>query len=293
MQLAIDPPFDLENTLKCGQGHRWLRSNDGWHTMLGDDLVRISQDGGPGGSVEFQSAADEAQIEPLLHRQFRLDDDIEAIYAELSRRDMKMAELVERHSGMRVMRVDPWECLVFFILSVRKPIKRTHDDMEAIAAAFSSETPLGNGRHPFPAPRDLAAGNAQGMEKLKALRSPLGLSKERKTYRAALAVHSGQLDLDRLSAKPPSLEEAAAQLMRLEGVGDKVANCVALFALGKLDAFPVDGNIKKALRRHYKGEAPTSTHLPTTRKWAQKRFGPYAGYASQFLFIDTLLCGGK
>ena len=92
MQLAIDQPFDLENTLKCGQGHRWLRSpGERWlSTVIGP---HIRQAGGANGPVEFHSTADEARIEPLLRRQFRLDDDIEAIYADLRRRDAKMAGL--------------------------------------------------------------------------------------------------------------------------------------------------------------------------------------------------------
>ena len=289
MQLAIDQPFDLENTLECGQGHRWLRSpGERWlSTVIGDDIVHIRQAGGANGPVEFHSTADEARIEPLLRRQFRLGDDIEAIYADLRRRDAKMAGLVERYSGVRVMRVDPWECLVFFILSVRKRIEHTPRDVEAIAAAFSGGTSVGDGRRPFPAPRDIAEGKPQGLRKLSALPSPLGLSKETKIYEAALAVHFRKLEFDRLAAEPSSTN-AAAELMKRKGVGDKVANCVALFSLEKLDAFPVDTNIRRALCRTYPDGAPASTHLPTTRKWAQARFGPYAGYASQFLFIDEL-----
>ena len=290
MQLAIGQPFDLENTLKCGQGHRWLRSpGERWlSTMIGDDIVHIRQAGGANGPVEFHSTADEARIEPLLRRQFRLDDDIEAIYADLRRRDAKMAELIERYPGMRVMRADPWECLVFFILSVRKRIEHTNRDMEAIAAAFSGDTAPTCGRHSFPTPRDIAEGKPQGLRKLNDLPSPLGLSKETKIFEAALAVHSEKLELDRLSAEPSRLEKTAEQLMGLKGVGDKVAHCVALFSLEKLDAFPVDTNIRRALRRTYPDGAPASTHPPATRKWAQARFGPYAGYASQFLFIDEL-----
>ena len=255
--------------------------------MIGDDIVHIRQAGGANGPVEFHSTADEARIEPLLRRQFRLGDDIEAIYADLRRRDAKMAGLVERYSGVRVMRVDPWECLVFFILSVRKRIEHTHRDVEAIAAAFSGGTSVGDGRRPFPAPRDIAEGKPQGLRKLSALPSPLGLSKETKIYEAALAVHSRKLEFDRLAAEPSSTN-AAAELMKRKGVGDKVAHCVALFSLEKLDAFPVDTNIRRALRRTYADGAPASTHPPATRKWAQARFGPYAGYASQFLFIDEL-----
>lgn len=285
MQLAIDQPFDLDNTLKCGQGHRWLQSSDGWHTtVIGEDLVRIRQDGGACGPVEFRCAADEARIEPLLRSQFRLDDKIEAIYADLGGRDAKMARLIECYPGLRVMRVDPWECLVFFILSPLKSIDLIQDDMEKIASKFRSRPSLGNGRHPFPSASAIADEGSQGRRKLDDL--PLGLSKGPKIYEAARGVHRGSPDLGRLVKEPSN---ALAELMDLWGVGDKVANCVTLFALNQLDAFPVDTKIERALRSTYDKEAPASTYLPTLRKWAQARFGPYAGYASQFLFIDELL----
>jgi N-glycosylase/DNA lyase len=127
------------------------------------------------------------------------------------------------------------------------------------------------------------------LEKLKGLR--LGLDKETKIYQAAIAVHSGNINLEALAAEPSS-EKVNRALRHLYGVGDKVANCVSLFALEKLDAFPVDTHIGHNLQKLYGEESgyPRSRTQRTTvlRKWAQHRFGRYSGYAETFLFIDDL-----
>ena len=110
MELTVNQPFDLAATFECGQGHRWLKDqdDDGWYEgVLGDDVVRIRQ---VDGAVQFRCATDEKAMAHRLHRHFRLDDDIEAIYRDLGKRDSKMAVLVGRYPGLRVMRVDPWEC---------------------------------------------------------------------------------------------------------------------------------------------------------------------------------------
>ena len=290
MQLAVDQPFDLAATLECGQGHRWLKTDDNWYeSVIGGDLVRIRQVGSPHGEVEFDCTGDEPQIAHHLRQHFRLDDDIQTIYEDLSKRDRKMAGLVRRYPGLRVMRIDPWECLVFFILSANTNIPRIHQSMEKISRAFGSRISLNcRDRFTFPTPDDICE-DESGLEKLKGLR--LGLDKETKIYQAAIAVHSGNINLEALAAEPSS-EKVNRALRHLYGVGDKVANCVSLFALEKLDAFPVDTHIGHNLQKLYGEESgyPRSRTQRTTvlRKWAQHRFGRYSGYAETFLFIDDL-----
>lgn len=283
VRLAVDQPFDLAASLESGQGHRWLPKDGGWYEgVIGSDFVRIRQVGGAHGKVEFDCEADERQIEHRLYRHFRMDDDIQAIYDDLSKRDRKMAGLVKRYPGMRVMRIDPWECLVFFILSANTNIPRIHQSMEKISQAFGSGTSLNSrDRFTFPTPDDICE-DASGLEKLKGLR--LGLDKETKIYRAAIAVHSKIINLAALAVQSSS-EQVIRTLRHLYGVGDKVANCVALFSLEKLDAFPVDTHVAAALRRYYQGIPKSPEALS---KWAQRRFGPYAGYAESFFFYDDL-----
>ena len=293
MELTVNQPFDLVGTLACGQGHRWLGpESDGWYeSVLGSDVARIRQKviHGP---LEFEGTGIEAAMAGRLLRQFRLDDDIEAIYDEL-KRDPAMAKLVEHYHGIRVMRVDPWECLVFFICSANTGIPRIHECMEKISTAFGTPVSLTRRtRHTFPKPNDIC-NEESGFEKLKGLR--LGLDKETRIHQAAIAVSSGDLNLDVLATEPSS-DKVIGALKTLRGVGDKVANCVALFSLEKLDAFPIDVHIGRNLQELFREDPgfPASRNQKSTalRKWAQHRFGSYTGYAETFLFIDDLKRGG-
>lgn len=256
---------------------------------MGENLVRIrAADGG----IEFSTSADAADIERQLRCHFRLDDNIEAIYDGLSRRDPKMAELVRKYRGLRVMRIDPWECLVFFILTARSDIDRAMQNMERIADEFCSGPPLDgyNGIHyAFPRPSDLCEGNA--LERLN--RVIVGLrSKGPRIYKAAYAASSGCFDFDTLK-NTLNVRGVVTKLdTQFEGVGPKSANCVALFALDKLDGFPIDTHIFNTLNRLYGNEPDYPTAVTPTAvsrwEWCRKKFGCHAGYASQFLFMDSL-----
>ena len=274
MELSINQPFRLVETLSCGQGHRWLPRNEGWHEGVVDtELITIRQ---TAIGIEFFGASDQAAMKAWLHRHFRLDDDVEAIKQELVQRDSVLAGLLERHSGIRVMRVDPWECLVFFILSANNNIPRIQRDMERIARAFGE--PIGGSRSTFPGPEVLGRESALvGLEELG-----LGLNKGKKIARAAGEILSGSLNLESL-VREPSHRLVTDRLRALHGVCDKVANCVALFSLEQLDAFPVDVHVSRSLARHYR-DIPRSPDA--LRRWGQRRFGRYAGYAEAVLFLE-------
>ena len=291
MEIVINQPFNLDATLKCGQGHRWLKEqgNNGWYeNVVSGHIVRIRQIGDVDDKrnvVEFFSPWADAKTEAFLRWHFRLDDYIKDIYGCLSNGDPIMAELVNFYCGLRVMRIEPWECLVFFILSVRSPISRAQDNIERLSDQFSSPVNLDHARRrAFPNCGNLAGAGLWELKELLVGLSDYGP----RVHQAAEAVSSKWIDLDALTKM--SYSQVIKELNRLNGVGPKVANCVALFSLDKLEAFPVDTHIHKALMRLYR-EVPEFPHpkrpeAAGLRNWVQKRFGKYAGYASQFLFID-------
>ena len=299
--LSIQQPFDLASSLESGQAHRWRRASpersrkdeqgEGWHWgVVYGNLIKIRlttppplcQGGATGGSgrpygVEFSSAPrhDSGYMESLLWSYFRLDDDIEAIYREISR-DPRVAAMVCQYRGLRLLRVEPWECLIAFICSANSNIPRIHANMEALSESFGQPLALeGHVRHTFPSPEQLAgAGEA-------ALRA-LGLG-FRAPYvaRAALTVAEGKLDLEALRHMP--YQEAKARLIELPGVGSKIADCVLLHSLDKLEAFPIDVWVRRALLDWYfQGQKPPPDRVMF--EWAQEYFGPYAGYAELYLF---------
>ena len=279
--LYIDPPFNLGLTLQYDQGHRWRpdSENQGWYTsVLDKDFIRIRQktEDGP---LDYEPSGQE--IESKLRWQFRADDNIEAAYEKLAA-DCRMKALVNRYCGLRIMRVDPWECLVFFILSAHNHYQArvatgpTANSMDEIAERFWEGKCWPHDRYPFPSSQEVASPG--GLGRLQELWSEQTTEPRRirglrempwRISEAARFVEAGQLH--RLQGE--STQHVVSVLnTTLRGVGPKTAHCVALFGLGHMDAFPVDAHVTEALLSMY-GRDP---------------FQPYAGYASQLLFMEGL-----
>ena len=282
MLIPFNQPLDLENTLEVGQAFRWERepsesSGHPWFWgVVFDNLVKIrrTEEG-----VEFFCAPDdEPALSPLLQDYLRLQDDLAAI-CESIHKDERVGAGIDRYPGLRLLRQDPWECLVSFICSANNNIQRISANVEAMCESFGRPLTLGGRvRSTFPSAEVLSEAGEQPLRELR-----LGF---RAKYVAAVAeiVAAGRSDL--FALREASYEEALAQLTELPGVGDKVANCVMLFSLDKLEAFPVDVWIRRALRQWYLSETPGTAKLAERemRPWAQEYFGPYAGYANQYLF---------
>ena len=286
MELPVDQPFDLAASLESGQSHRWDypgEEDDGCYTgVIRGDLVRIRQ---TPQAVEFRSAPTvEPEIVSRLADYFRLDDDIEAIYSDITR-DGRVAEMVERYPGLRVLRIEPWECLVSFICSANNNIQRIHNNMETISAAFGSPVSLdGYTRYTFPTPADLAEAGEMELRRLGlGFRAPY-------VYKSALAVLEGRMDLDELVRIP--YPDAKEKLMECPGIGPKIADCIAVFSLEKLEAFPIDVWVRRALGEWYfpGQKVPKDSVL---LEWAQGYFGRYCGYSQQYLFHGRRLRGRR
>ena len=221
-------------------------------------------------------------LDDLLRSYFSLDEDIAAIRADLADRDQNLARSMEKYPYLRVLRQpDPWECLVAYICSANNNVKRTSAIVESVAKRLGHRVKLdGETRHAFPTPREILASGEGTLRELK-----LGLDRHSKIIDAAERTRDGKLHLDHLSQPDVSYAEAKRQLMGCRGVGDKVADSIALFGLDKMEAFPVDRWVARAVARHYfpSRQPPSGDHLVM---WAQDYFGKYAGYANQLLFLE-------
>ena len=281
MLFPIEQPFDLHSTLHSGQAFRWRRDCDTHRGVVFGNVVELRQ---TGDGLELSTYPDdEAAMWPLLRDYLSLEFDLDQVYAAFDGDD-RLRESVARYRGMRVLRQDPWECLVSFICSSASNIPRISRNVESLCETYGRPIGTGaTGRNAFPTPPELArAGEAP----LRAL----GLG-----YRAAYVaetaatVADGAVDLVSLREEP--YDAALEALTRLPGVGDKVANCVLLCSLDKPEAFPVDVWIDRALREWYLGDEADSISRLKMRPWAQQRFAPYAGYANHYLFHDRRLQG--
>lgn len=273
-RIIVGQPFDLADILDGTQDFRWFLRQDGWYSgVLDGNLVHLRQ---AGGFLEYRAETDLAD---LLGRYFRLDDDLDSARAELAAIDGRIAGLVEKHPYLRVLRQpDLWECMVAYICSANNSVVRIGKIVEMMAGQLGHPVNLGSDvRHTFPSPAVvLEAGEGE------LARMQLGLNRHVKIVAAAKRICDGALDLQRLAQSRVPYLQAKRELMECYGVGPKIADCIALFALDKPEAFPLDTWIRRALAAYFRGEErPVGAGLV---RWAQDHFGRNAGLASQLLF---------
>ena len=238
MYLDARQPFRLECGWLNAQAFRWTERRGWFHGIVGGALIRVrNADGG----IEFEG---DAPVESV-RSYFRLNEDIAAVHDALCEADLDhMPRLIKDYGHIRVLRQDPWECLVAYICSANASVDSIRGKLNKLADCCGDTRTL-NGVTCRSVPSAEQLKDA-GVEKLRDL--GLGLSRIPVTLNAvATDVAEGKLSLDDLSRKP--LAEARAWLRHnkdkgYHGIGPKIADCVCLFSLGKDEAFPVDMHIR-------------------------------------------------
>lgn len=273
--------YDLAATLGCGQAFRWERRNDVWLGVVDARWVELRQAGERIFARTAESQTDWRWLEDYLQLQL----DLAAVLATFPD-DKPMHRAILACRGLRLLRQPAWECLASFILSSTKQIVQIRQIVGGLCARHGHPVRTPNTESPaftFPSAAQIAALNERELRDCKmGFRAPYLLG-------AARAVAGGQLNLAALPGLP--LAEARAQLLRLPGVGPKIADCVLLFACGFPTAFPVDVWVMKALRQSY--FCNRQVDLARLRSFSATHFGPHGGYAQQYLFHSLRLSQGK
>lgn len=291
MKITLDPdktPFNLDYTLQCGQVFRWQKPDELWHGVVAEKAIKIRQ---KGDVLEFNGANAD-----FIREYFRLNDPLPFITSKISKDD-HIKTAIQTFVGLRLIRQDPWECLISYICSSFNNIPRIKKIIDNLAQKFGNEQTAEDYQfYTFPDPKSLA--NAR----LKALMAcNLG-------FRAKMVLETAKM-IDKETIRLADLEkldyeEAKKQLLKMPGVGDKVAECVLLFSLNKLEAFPVDVWIKKSVLKHYgayfddsfvrkalEKKSLTKGEYERIGTFAREYFGEYAGYAQQYLYhFERAIC---
>ena len=228
-------PFDLAQTLGCGQCFRWQRAGSGFAGIVrGAELTACQR----GESVEIQGVP-QAQVPWFIHY-FALDEDYAALHRQLGR-SVRLAACIACAPGIRVLHQEYFEVLLTFIISQNNNIPRITGIVARLCQAFG--TPLPGGGYAFPTPEALAG------------RTETELAPLRAGWRAAYLLDAAQKVADgRLSLpvlEPLPTPQARALLQTIRGVGPKVADCVLLYGLGRAEACPMDVWMKRAMARRF------------------------------------------
>jgi N-glycosylase/DNA lyase len=286
LKLKLDGvPFNLDVTLCCGQVFRWRQLGGWWYGVVGEHVFKVRQVG----NEVFYANVDESMVK----RYFSLDHDLERIRLRTCR-DAYVRQAFERFWGLRLIRQDPWECLISYVSAAWRNIPAINRSLQALAQAHGEKLSYdGQVFYAFPTPERLACVTE------KSLRN-CGLGyRARYIHEIAQQVSSGAFTLKRLRGMPYA--QAWDELTALRGVGPKVADCVLLFAFEKLEAFPVDVWVARVLKAHYArympeavaklaGGALSPSAYAKIGASARAYFGEYAGYAQQYLYHNERTC---
>ncbi len=263
--------FNLDHTLSCGQVFRWEK-NDWWTGVVNGAIIWANQEGS-------ELIIDSLLDKKFIRDYFRLDDDMEMIYSDINK-DKKIASLIQKYRGLHLVRQDPWECLVSYICSSNNTIRNIKNSIRLMCECFGRK--IEGGYYSFPAPEALAEVELCDMEQCR-----LGFRAPR-VLKIALMITENEFDL--YGIKNLSYMEGREELMKIEGVGSKIADCVLLFAFGKLGSSPVDTHIEQIMERFYgdKFKGSKSKKREEIAEFARSYFGKYCGYAQEYLYMEDV-----
>lgn len=270
--------LDLDLTIGSGQVFLWSKANDRyWYGIERDSIVKISIDGNDLECVSYPESVDCKRI-------FRLDDDLHYISRKLAK-DGIMKDALSKMRGLRLMRQDPYQCLISFICATNTSIFMIKHMLTKMSLNFGREIEYDGFRfHAFPEPKRLASASINEL-----CRCSVGY-RARFIKRAAKAVLEKEIDFDHL--RKINYDHGRKELIGVLGVGQKVADCILLFSLEKLGSFPIDVWIARAVGKYYAqmfgNELESDKMTPKIYEMVSAKmrryFGAYAGYAQQYLY---------
>jgi len=263
---------DIENTINSGQIFLWNKIKDQWVGIDGQDILILNQS-------PFSAKSLSNNTDNFL----RSSDNLQKILLNISK-DRIVRNAVKQSPGLRLIRQDPFQCYISFICSSNSSIQNIKSMLENLCKKFGTRREFnGYELSTFPKPEVLANASMKDLVDCK-----LGF-RAKYVKEAAQAVNSGKIDFEWL--KKTDYQTSVESLKKIRGIGNKVADCIALFSLDKMEAFPIDRWTQRILLKYYKKFFNNVTEKPVTEKKYKKLheeiaeyFGPYAGYAQQFLF---------
>ena len=262
--------INVEFSINSGQVFLWKKNKKYWYGINGQDILRIDNFG---------------QIKSYQKKDtdfFRKKDDINIILNSISK-DLMVKKAVRQFLGLRLIQQDSFQCLISFIISSNSNIQKIQNNLENLCKKFGRKIEFDKQEFVvFPKPEKIA--NAS----IKELMS-CGIGYRAKFVKeAAVTINKKEIKLEAL--KERNYEDVKKTICSIPGVGNKVADCIMLFSLNKLEAFPLDRWMIKILKKYYgdKFQITTKTLTPNQYEKLHEKiveyFGPYAGYGQQFLF---------
>ncbi len=261
--------FDLKDTLECGQTFCWNRAGNGYVNTDVCQVIYVEQ---RGDTLFYETSDRDTDVERMLG----LHDPIQEIQREICKDDF-MRKSIEFAPGLRIVRDPVFPCLVSFLCSIRNSIPNIRKAVQSIRREFGPAYHFrGATYYGMPSAERLSKVSLNELKRLNLdWRADFIIATATAIANEEFSIHN----LHRLS-----YEEAHEELKRLHGVGDKVADCVCLFSLEYLEAFPIDVWIERVISQQYDIFTTSGKSYAKKSSAARQYFGKYAGYAQEYLY---------
>ena len=274
-------PFNLDVTLCCGQVFRWEKKGDWWYGVASGKAFKVCQ---VDAELEFANVD-----EKFIKNYFGLDDDLQKIRDDVGK-DAHIRKVLQEFWGLRLVRQDPWECLVSYVCATYKSIAAIENMLLKLSQKFGERIRLdGCDFYGFPAAKKLANATEKDL-----IECGLGY-RDRYLLETSKKIVDEDFDVGSLRKMP--YQQAKKKLVSFPGIGLKAADCILLFSLEKNEAFPVDVWVKRAILKHYAVQFPnafvekiasheslSNAEYEKLNEFGRNYFGEYAGYAQQYLY---------
>ena len=264
--------FEPKHIFECGQCFRWKKEVDNSYTGVAmGRVINVSKEG----DTVYLKNTNLEDFNNIWKEYFDLDTDYSKIKNQLKNMDEYLKKATEFGAGIRILRQDPWEMLISFIISSNNRIPMIQKAIKNLSKEYG--TYIGNFRgeeyYNFPTPEQL---NKATIEEIRACSTGF-----RDKYIKSTTERVINESEDVYNYKSLSTEECRKKLMEFSGVGPKVCDCISLFGMQKYDTFPVDVWVKRVMQEFY---VEDDMSLAKIRKYALDKFGDLSGFAQQYLF---------
>lgn len=271
--------FDIKHTIESAQPLTFFADYNFGDGIVsypsGRDFIKATILGNSRSSQVRLDSGDLDSAKKEFVTRFRLRDDMQKIYSRIGTDDFVKAS-IDHYYGMRLTLNEPWETTLCFIMSQYNNVKRIRLIIRCFVSEFGSDILDDDGKiigKSFPTSEDLTKFTEVDFRSC-------GAGFRAKYIAKAAEYCTNNIDLNKF--KKLGYEKLKEELMRITGVGDKVADCIALMGYGRLEAFPIDVWVKRTLEGiYFKGK---SKKIDELHKFAEERWGEYMGYAQQYIF---------
>ncbi len=269
--------FNLEHIFECGQCFRWNRQEDGSYIGVIDScVIKVKKEEE---QIIFTGKSISGNFEEIIKKYFDLDTDYKEYKSKLSKVDEYLKESINFGEGIRILKQDLWECIISFIISANNNIPRIKKIIEKLSLNYGEKIEFeGKVYYTFPSAASLSKASVEDLR-------GMGLGfRDKRIYNTTKMILEKQVDLEKIK-NMDTTSQMRDELLKLDGVGPKVADCILLFALKRVDVFPIDVWVRRVMNDLYiHNENEEKVNKKELQKLAEEKFLGISGIAQQYLF---------